>query len=160
MGSPILENAAEPVKCPCCHAPTRDLKCLRFAHWMVFLVLYLWVAERVTVACPRCMRRILARRLALNVVPANLAWPALLILYVPRFAATFEPGPSRVLTDVPREPGRVGRALLRVGRFLELVGEHVFAYVFLSVVGACAAFMAFTGRHDGLDASRVIFAAT
>ena len=106
------------VFCPYCGVRSDALKRMRI--WRSFLcaIVFIRVQEEVVVACPTCMRQQLRRSLLINIGSANLAWPAMLLLYVPRFVATYLPGPSRapssvspLLSDVNARP--TGRAMAR-----------------------------------------------
>jgi hypothetical protein len=73
-----LPDGAE-LPCPACGQPTDSLKQYRYISWVVF---YLAGATWQTAhyrACPGCMRGLVGRRLAWNLLPANLLWPMLVL---------------------------------------------------------------------------------
>lgn len=144
-------SPSDPLPCPVCGKRTDSLKCFRFARAMLFLIVYVTIWEETFIACPRCMRQILRRRLLANIPSAHLLWPALLLIYIPRYAATYAVGHSRALVEPPRRS--------RLARLLDALGEHRWQYVMLIVGGCCTASLAFGhGRHEWFDTSRLIFA--
>ncbi|MDB5292838.1 MAG: hypothetical protein JWL69_4079 [Phycisphaerales bacterium] len=94
----------------------------------------------------------------MNLVTANLAWPALLLIYLPRYFSTYEPGHSRVLTDKPKAAPAV---LVRIGRFFDSASGNLFQYIALAVSAICSGSLSFTGgRHETFDVSRIWLAVT
>jgi hypothetical protein len=91
--SAIAEDAIPP--CPTCQKPTDSLKQYRCLSWcFYYLVGVIWRAEYVR-ACPGCMRRHLARRCLLNIVPSTLLWPFIVFPWTAvLFAASFRKGHS------------------------------------------------------------------
>lgn len=154
--SPSEAAPTDPMPCPECGQVSDSIKCFHMTHTMLFLLIWFAVWERTFVACPACMRRILRRRLLFNIPTATLIWPALLLIYLPRFAATYQPGHSRALTHPPS----IGRSRWRIVRFLEEFGYHKWQYILLIVAVICSAALSFgPGLHSWLDPSRIIFVA-
>lgn len=65
--------------CPHCRQPTDSLKSYRLPQ----LFLCLWIAfsvrhDQVT-ACPTCMRKTLLKRTLINILPANIVWPFVIV---------------------------------------------------------------------------------
>ena len=91
--SAVAEDAV--TTCPQCQKPTDSLKQYRCLHWcLYYLAGAMWRTEYVR-GCPACMRRHLARRCLLNVVPSNLLWPLLVVPWTAvLFATTFRRGHS------------------------------------------------------------------
>jgi hypothetical protein len=83
--------------CPKCGKPTADLKQIRIWRSVICVLVYFRVREEVVTACPACMRPELNESLLANIVSANLAWPAMLLLYIPRYLSAGRPGPSLLL---------------------------------------------------------------
>jgi uncharacterized membrane protein len=81
--------------CPVCGQPTDSLKQYRFVGWVVF---YLFGAIWQTAfyrGCPRCVRGMIGRRMAWNLVPANLLWFLLVLPWgLGLIAASFRKGHS------------------------------------------------------------------
>jgi hypothetical protein len=130
----------DPVVCPHCGVPTSDLKQLRVWNRFICALFFVRITERVETACPACMKQILDRSLSDNLITANIAWPAMALLYIPRYMAVRRPGPSMlvapkiaILHDVTARPS--SDSMWRSIRAALLI-----------VVGICGLFMAFD-RH-------------
>src|SRR6476646_677615 len=67
------------LECPACGRPTDSLKQFRYVSWVLFyLVGALWQTAYYR-ACPPCMRRLIGRRMAWTLIPANLLWLLLIL---------------------------------------------------------------------------------
>jgi hypothetical protein len=88
------------------------------------------------------MKKILSQSLLDNLATANIAWPAMVLLYIPRYLALRRPGPSLVtppkiaiLHDVTAAPS--DKALWRSVLVAVLIG-----------VGICGLYMGFDRHGD------------
>ena len=89
------QHATTPVvTCPRCGRLTNDIKQLRIWRSFICVIVFIRWREEVVVACPDCMRKELTQSLLDNIISANLAWPAMAILYIPRYLTTRRAGPS------------------------------------------------------------------
>jgi hypothetical protein len=93
--SPTAVREDDTPPCPRCGQPTDSLKQFRCLSWcLCYLVGAAWQVEYVR-ACPGCMRRHLARRTLVNIIPANVLWPILVLPWVAvQFASTYQKGHS------------------------------------------------------------------
>lgn len=89
----LAEDATLP--CPSCGRPTDSLKQYRYISWgLCYLVGFTYELAYYQ-ACPACMRKLILRRAALNVVPANVLWPLLVLPWgLGLFVASFQKGHS------------------------------------------------------------------
>jgi hypothetical protein len=89
----ISEDDTPP--CPRCGQPTDSLKQFRCLSWCLYYIAgAAWQVEYVR-ACPGCMRRHLARRTLVNIIPANVLWPVLVLPWTAvLFASTYQKGHS------------------------------------------------------------------
>jgi hypothetical protein len=98
----LPKDAALP--CPVCGETTTSLKQYRFLLWGVCYlagVMYRTVWYR---ACPACMRKWLAQRTAINVVPTNVLWPLVVlpwaaVLFIATYSQGHTPDVLRCLTE-------------------------------------------------------------
>jgi hypothetical protein len=89
--------------CPCCESDTDSLKQYRYISWVVFFLVGATYRLAFFRACPSCMRKLIARRAAWNLIPANILWFALVLPWgLGLIIATFRTGHSR---DVIRNIG-------------------------------------------------------
>lgn len=129
-----------------CGTRTPSLKQYRYFHRLYFMLFAAAYRPSCLRACPPCMRRYVAGRMAANVVSGNLLW---LVLMVPwglvLVARSYLPGHSRaVLAEVPPE-GIVLRELA--------AGDVSWGRVW-AVVGLLAAAAPLLGLRVGLVAWR------
>jgi hypothetical protein len=84
------------LECPHCRESTDSLKQFTIARWVLFALLYFsWTPIHYT-ACPSCTRKYILSRVALNLIPGNIAWPIFLVVsWGPQFARTFSSGHTR-----------------------------------------------------------------
>ena len=101
MRRPTFEAGSElALPCAMCHATTRSLKLFRIVDTFLFLGIAMVARARDVIACPRCMRRVLAKRLLVNLLTANVAWPlAVLPWNGLLLLRTLRTGHSRPLLD-------------------------------------------------------------
>ena len=62
------------VRCPVCHEPTDSIKQYKLVRTLLFLFLFATWNTLVATACPRCMRKVILKRTAINILPANVLW--------------------------------------------------------------------------------------
>lgn len=74
-----FESGALP--CPSCRKPTASLKQFAYVDWFVFYFVGVAASETHYRACPKCMRRFIARRAAYNIIPANVFWVLFVLPY-------------------------------------------------------------------------------
>lgn len=142
---PAEEKPRGPLTCPICRQMTDSLKTYLITYRMIFFLVYAKWWEREFVACPTCMRRLIRRRLLVNLPTAHFLWPALAIILLPRYLASYTHGHT-----VIKGPGRIAR-------FLDAVGDHSLQYICLCVAIVCTAFLAFTAsRPHPFDTSQLV----
>jgi hypothetical protein len=88
-------NSEYTLGCPECGNLTNSLKEYRITHLLICLVIFFRVQRQDYEACPSCMRKKLIERTFVNIIPANLAWPVVLIIHTIQFCRTFIPGHSK-----------------------------------------------------------------
>ena len=65
--------------CPHCNAESDSLKQYRYLNWLVFFLVG-YVKQYIVIrGCPSCLRRIVWQRCLVNLLPANLLWPILVL---------------------------------------------------------------------------------
>lgn len=84
------------LRCPHCGKDSDSIKQFTVATGVWFLLLYFrWRPVHYT-ACPTCMRKFILGRMAINLIPANLTWPAFVVIsWGPQFARSFSRGHTR-----------------------------------------------------------------
>jgi hypothetical protein len=87
------DAAFDVLPCPHCGERTSSLKQYRYVRLCVCLGFHASWHSDVVRACPYCIRRVIWRRCLLNIVPANLLWPFLVLPW------------AVVLTAVSHNPG-------------------------------------------------------
>jgi hypothetical protein len=88
-------NGGYILDCSECGKLTNSLKDYRIVHLLICLVLFFQIKKQDYEACPSCMRKKLIERTLINIVPANIAFPIVLIIHTIQFCRTFIPGHSR-----------------------------------------------------------------
>jgi len=82
--------------CPVCSSATDSLKQYRFVSWVVFYLVGATYQVAFYRGCPACMRKLIARRTAWNLIPANLLWFVLVLPWgLWLVVASFRKGHSR-----------------------------------------------------------------
>lgn len=92
--------AAPPVLC-CqdCGESTENLK-TRVSFVIVFAYLFGYVWKKQSMACPRCTRKSAYRFALINLLPANLIWPIVVVpICLFQWASSFRSGHSRAVID-------------------------------------------------------------
>jgi hypothetical protein len=75
----FVERPANLLPCPRCGQLTDSLKHYRFMHLLVFFLVAAYHQQATYVACPKCMRGTVGLRMLINLVPANVLWPILVL---------------------------------------------------------------------------------
>jgi hypothetical protein len=84
------------LSCPACESDTDSLKQYRFFSWVVFYLVGAAYKMAFYRACPTCMRKLIVRRVAWNLIPANLLWFLLVLPWgLGLVGATLRKGHSR-----------------------------------------------------------------
>jgi hypothetical protein len=150
--------------CPVCGEPTEHLKQYRFVAWMVFYLIGATYSTAYYRGCPRCVRRVIAKRAAWNVLPANLLWVALVLPWaLVLIAASYRKGHSR---DVLRNISPQEAALIETrrdaaanevnwGRVLAICGA---LFCWAPVVGLPFAALAFWANYRATNWTRPVSA--
>jgi hypothetical protein len=60
--------------CPVCRRVVDEVKAFQVMDKSFCLVIFWWFRRRTYVACPRCMRKIIWRRCAANIITGNVIW--------------------------------------------------------------------------------------
>lgn len=77
---------APSVACPACGQPTTSLKRYVLCNLLVFVWIMAFTRRATYTSCPPCMRKAIAMRTLINIIPANLLW---IIIVVPWHAVQF-----------------------------------------------------------------------
>lgn len=85
------------VRCPACRQPSDSLKQYTMPKLVVFLVFAASTQRATYTCCPSCMRKVIGKNLAINIIPSNLIWPLLAIYYLGATTATFTKGHSKAV---------------------------------------------------------------
>jgi hypothetical protein len=92
--------------CPVCGETTRSLKQYQFLSWGVFFFAAGMYQTAYYRACPGCMRKWLAQRTAINMIPTNILWPFVVVPWaVVLFVATYSKGHTPELLRYLTEEG-------------------------------------------------------
>lgn len=67
------------LRCPECGTETDSLKQYRYMRWCLFLLAGAVWQDQTIRACPSCVRRRVGKSLLVNLIPANLLWPILIL---------------------------------------------------------------------------------
>ena len=79
--------------CPVCGETTKSLKQYQFLSWGVFYLAGMIYRTIYYQACPGCMRKWLAQRTAINMIPTNILWPFVVVPWaVVLFVSTYSKG--------------------------------------------------------------------
>lgn len=147
----LPEDAELP--CPVCGQPTDSLKQYRYVNWVVFYLVGATYSQIYHRACPGCMRRFVARRAALNLLPANLLWFLLVLPWgVGLIVGTYRKGHSRdVIRHVAPEQAAL-REAQRMAAANEVSWPRVWAVVgvlfaVLPVIGLVFALIAWAATR-------------
>jgi hypothetical protein len=87
------------IECPVCHRSSDRIKQYVQYKLVVFLLFARYTQTATYTACPSCMRKMIGKSMLINLIPANLAWPVLAIVWVGQLAGTFTRGHSRQILD-------------------------------------------------------------
>lgn len=81
--------------CPACGRPTDSLKRYHMINIFICLIIA-FSAQRLTyTSCPDCMRKKIAERALINIIPANVAFPIIFVMFFIQFCRTFVSGHTR-----------------------------------------------------------------
>jgi hypothetical protein len=87
------------IDCPVCGQPTGNLKCYRMGLVTFFCFALAWSVDD-ELGCPRCIRRKLLGFTLVNLLTANVLWPALILpVSVIHLVASFWPGHSPTVRE-------------------------------------------------------------
>src|SRR4051794_25387563 len=79
VGAADTGHAAGPlVRCPECGRPSDSIKCYRMG-LILFLLVFWFSSTKNEVGCPSCIRGKIARFCLVNLLPANVLWPVLIL---------------------------------------------------------------------------------
>ncbi|MGO9134751.1 MAG: hypothetical protein ACLP8A_12000 [Methylovirgula sp.] len=85
------------LQCPGCLRPSDSIKRFTMPDLFVFLWIFAWWRRATYSLCPSCMRKKIAEKMAINIIPANLIWPFLAVFWLVLLARTFPKGHSKSL---------------------------------------------------------------
>jgi hypothetical protein len=90
--------------CPHCGKMTTSLKHYTMVKYLVFLYFFAFWGTQKHTACPICMRKELGLKTLVNLVPANLLWPFLVLPWnAVLFCMTFSDGHSAAIHNALRK---------------------------------------------------------
>jgi len=84
------------LRCPACGTMTPSLKRYRTIHLLIFIGIGARTQPAVVTACPPCMRKHLLKRALINLLPANVLWPLIVLpFHGVQLLRSLAPGHSR-----------------------------------------------------------------
>ncbi|MFO0881615.1 MAG: hypothetical protein U0840_30325 [Gemmataceae bacterium] len=113
------------LQCPMCGLPTEHLKRARYMRLLVFLFVGSWWQEEIITACPSCLRRRVWRNCFINLLPANLLWPFLMLPWALVLTLTSRSrGHSKVVLDEMKAMDEYSRRMQAQGALAPGLGAR------------------------------------
>ena len=92
------------IACPKCQQPTASLKHYTMIRYLVFVWFFAFWGRKTETACPGCMRKELALSTLINLLPANILWPFIILPWnTVLFCMTFAQGHSSAVQTQLRQ---------------------------------------------------------
>lgn len=93
---PAVQKADDNLRyCYECAEKSDSIKEFRVINWFIFLLVIVVGKGMDYRACPKCMRKKIAERAAIQIVTAHVVFPIVAIFHIVQFCRTFVPGHSR-----------------------------------------------------------------
>jgi hypothetical protein len=97
---------ATAIPCPRCNQPTTSMKSYTMVQFMLFVWVFAFWRRQVVTCCPGCMRKEIALKTLINVIPANLLWFVIVApWHTVLFCMTFAQGHSDRVRNVLAQRG-------------------------------------------------------
>lgn len=92
------------IPCPVCGEPSDSIKRYFIFDLIVFILIYAWWRQGYYIACPRCIRKHILERMAVNLIPANFMWPILIFsVGIVEILLSYQKGHSTAVYKIIKE---------------------------------------------------------